>query len=314
LYYFFVSLTNQEVKNMWFKNLFIYRLPKDFKPTAASLKEKIALKVLQPCSGLDKQTHGWVACHNDELVHSTPNGQFLIAMGVEAKILPASVINQFTKDRVADIEAQQGSKMGRKQVKQLKELVAEELLPRAFVNRRVTYIWLDTVNGFFVVDASTSSKAEEVLSLLSKTFDDLPLQLLHTELSPVAAMTNWITSSDAPHGFTIDRELELRSSDEGKATVRYANHALEGEEMRNHIAAGKRSTRLGLTWNDRVSFVLTEQCQVKRLSFLDAMKDDANAGADSADEVFDAEFTIMTGELAKLIKDLLEALGGEVKK
>lgn len=36
-----------------------------------------------------------------------------------------------------------------------------------------------------------------------------------------------------------------------EATIRYANHELEGEEILKHIAAGKRVTRLGLTWNDR---------------------------------------------------------------
>jgi recombination associated protein RdgC len=68
-----------------------------------------------------------------------------------------------------------------------------------------------------------------------------------------------------------------------------------------------------MTWNDRVSFVLTEQLQIKRLAFLDVIKEESTALADHADEVFDAEFTLMTGELAKLLKDLLNALGGEVR-
>lgn len=298
---------------MWFKNLFVYRLPASFNITAPALQEKLARKTLQPCSGLEKQSRGWVSVQGDERLVHVLQGQMLIAMGVEQKLLPAAVVNQFAKERIADIEAQQGFKLGRKQVKELKEQLTEELLPRAFVQRRTTHVWMDTAHGWLVVDAASAAKADEVLELLAKTLEELPLQLLHTELSPVAAMTDWLAGEEAPGGFSIDRELELRATGEGKATVRYANHALEGDEIRRHIAAGKRATRLGMTWNDRISFVLTEQLQIKRVAFLDVIKEESATLADHADAVFDVEFTLMTGELAKLLKDLLNALGGEVR-
>ena len=124
-------------------------------------------------------------------------------------------------------------------------------------------------------------------------------------------MTGWLAGGEAPPGFTIDRELELRSIDEGKATVRYVRHDLEGDEIRAHIAAGKSATRLGMTWNDKISFVLTEQLQIKRLAFLDILKEEAESQAETSEELFDLDFTLMTGELARLLADLVEALGGE---
>jgi recombination associated protein RdgC len=165
-----------------------------------------------------------------------------------------------------------------------------------------------------VIEAVSAAKAEELLEQLGKTVDNFPVQLLQTELSPVAAMTDWLAGDNAPAGFTIDRELELRSSDESKATVRYANHALEGKEFLGHISAGKRVTRLGMTWNDRISFVLNEHLQIKRIDFLDIIKDESSKIADTEDEMFELDFTLMTGELAKLLTNLTEALGGEVVK
>ncbi len=296
---------------MWFKNIFIYRLPADCAITAAALQEKLAQKPLQPCSGLDKQSRGWVSCRGDDRLVHAANGQILFALGVEQKLLPATIITRFAKERVADIEAQQGYKVGRKELKDLKEAITEELLPRAFAIQRTTYAWLDPVNGYLIIDAASIVKAEELLEFLNKTLDDLPVKPLHTELSPVAAMTDWLAGETAPAGFTIDRELELRATGESKATVRYANHALEGEEILAHIAAGKRATRLGLTWNDRISFVLTEQLQIKRLEFLDIIKEESTTLADTADEMFDLDFTLMTGELARMLADLTCALGGE---
>ncbi len=296
---------------MWFKNIFIFRLSTDNGISADMLNEKLIQKPLLPCSGLDKQRRGWVPCHGDALVHTT-NKQMLFALGVEQKLLPATIINRFAKERIADIEAQQGYKVGRKEQKEIKEAITEELLPRAFALQRTTYAWIDPVHGYLIIDAASSAKTEELLELMNKTLDDVPFKPLHTNISPVAAMTDWLAGNTAPSGFTIDRELELRATGESKATIRYANHALEGDEILKHIAAGKRVTRLGMTWNDRISFVLTEQMQIKRLEFLDIIKEESTALAENADEMFELDFTLMTGELAKLLAALTDALGGEV--
>lgn len=297
---------------MWFKNIFIFRIATNNTITADTLNEKLALKPLLPCNGLDKQKRGWVPCHSDKLVHSA-NKQILFALGVEQKLLPTTIVNRFAKERVADIEAQQGYKVGRKEMKELKESITEELLPRAFALQRTTYAWLDPINGYLIIDAASSAKTEELLELMNKTLDDLPFKPLHTNISPVAAMTDWLAGNNAPAGFTIDRELELRATGESKATIRYANHELEGEEILKHIAAGKRVTRLGLTWNDRISFVLTESMQIKRIEFLDIIKVESTKQTDNADEMFELDFTLMTGELAKMLADLSEALGGETE-
>ena len=296
---------------MWFKNIFAYCLPTDYKIDTATLMEKLALKPLQPCGGLDKQSKGWVSCRGDDRLIHVSNQQILFAMGIEQKLLPATIINRFAKERIADIEAQQGYKVGRKEQKNIKDAVTEELLPRAFALQRTTYAWFDPVNHRLIIEAASTNKAEDLLEFLSKTLEGIPVRPLNTKLSPVAAMTDWLIGDSAPAGFTIDQELELRATGESKATVRYANHALEGEEIQAHIAEGKRATRLGLTWNDRISFVLTEQLQIKRLEFLDIIKEESTAIAESDDEMFELDFTLMTGELANMLNDLTEALGGE---
>jgi len=296
---------------MWFKNIFIYRLPENCAITAEALQEKLARKPLMPCSGLDKQSRGWVSCRNDDRLVHVANKHILFALGVEQKLLPASIINRYAKERIADIEAQQGYKVGRKETKDLKEAITEELLPRAFAVQRTTYAWLDLPNGRVIIEAASATKAEELLEFLNKTLDELPVKPLQTKISPVAAMTDWLAGEEAPIGFSIDQELELRATGDSRATVRYANHALEGEEILAHIAAGKRATRLGLTWNNRISFVLTEQLQIKRLTFLDIIKEESSTLADTADEMFELDFTLMTGELAKMITELTTALGGE---
>src|SRR5207248_1700165 len=114
-----------------------------------------------------------------------------------------------------------------------------------------------------VIDAASSAKAEDVLKLLIKAVDKFPMDTLRVTQSPVAAMTDWLAADEAPGGFTVDQDTELRASGDGKATVRYLRHTLEAEDVRRHIAAGKQCTRLAMTWADRVSFVLTESLAIK---------------------------------------------------
>jgi recombination associated protein RdgC len=128
-------------------------------------------------------------------------------------------------------------------------------------------------------------------------------------MSPAAAMADWLVAGEAPAHFSIDRDCELKAADGEKPVVRYARHALDIDEVRQHIQAGKQPTRLALTWRDRVSFTLTEGLQLKKISFLDGVFE-GQAKA-SADESFDADAAIATGELAPMIDDLIDALGGE---
>jgi recombination associated protein RdgC len=211
----------------------------------------------------------------------------------------------------ADLEEQQGFKPGRKQMKELKEQVADELLPRAFSVQRGTRVWIDPVNGWLVVDAANPAKADEVFKLLLKSLESLPFASLRTERSPLSAMTDWLAADEAPGDFTDDQDTELRTSGESKATVRYVRHTLEADELRRHIAAGKQCTRLAMTWIDRVSFVLTESLAIKRVAPLDVLKENADATMQNEDERFDTDFALMTGELAKVIADMVQALGGE---
>ena len=296
---------------MWFKNLQIYRLPVSWKLDLPEFISQLATQAFQPCSNSEMQSQGWVAPRaNGELVHCV-NQQLLLQLSTERKLLPSSVINQVTKARALEIEEQQGFKPGRKALKELKEQVAEELLPRAFSIQSSTMVWMDPVHGWLVVDASSPARCDEVLKLLLKCNDKLPLEMLRVSLSPLAAMTDWLAGNEAPAGFTIDQDTELRSKAESKATVRYVRHTLDPKEIASHIASGKQCTKLALTWSDKVSFVLTENLSLKRVQALDVLTEKTEAHHE--EEKLDGDFALMCGELNLLLSDLVLALGGEVK-
>jgi recombination associated protein RdgC len=278
------------------------------------LEETLARFAFRPAGKTEFLARGWIPPRGEGEMVCSLERHWLVALGVEEKILPASVVNLAAKERMARLENQLGYRPGRKQAKEIKENVTQELLPRAFSRYRSTLAWIDPVTGWFVVDAANAKKAEEMMEVLRWTLDDFPAVLLRTNLSATAAMTEWLMRGEGPGSFSIDRECELRSPVEEKALVRYQRHALDSDEVRGHLKAGKQPTRLALTWNDRVSFVLSERGEVKKLELIDVEQADAGSDTESAADRFDADFALMTGELSRFLAELVEALGGEADK
>lgn len=149
---------------MWFKNLQIYRLPANWAMTAEKLAEYLAPQAFSPCTSNELLRQGWVSPRdNGQLVH-TVNRQMLLCLQTEKKLLPASVINQVAKAKAAELEEAQGFAPGRKAMKELKERVADELLPRAFGILACTFAWIDPVNGWLVVDAASASNLRALVA------------------------------------------------------------------------------------------------------------------------------------------------------
>ena len=302
---------------MWFRNLVLYRLPAGWSLSAAQLEEKLAARPLQPCGALELLSRGWVAPAADgRLVHAL-NGQYLIALGVEQKLLPASIIRQEALRRAKRKEDSQGFPVGRRQLRDLKLQVSDELRARALSRQRSTRAWLDPAGGWCVVDAASAGKAEELIETLRDTLGSFAVQFVQTQRSAHTSMAAWLTHGSAPGRLTLDQDLTLTAANGTKSTVRYTRHALDLREIRAHLEAGKYPAQLGLCWNDRVAFMLTEKLAIKRVQFLD-LKPHSEVPEQPADaldsqEQFAADFALMTGELGQLLAEVLQSLGGEMQ-
>ena len=295
---------------MLFKNLILYRLPENWSVPAAELEEALNRRPLQPCSGFDMQTRGFVVCGHEERLLYTQGRHHLLALGVDRKLLPASVINQQAKARAADLAAQQGYPVGRRQMRELKARVTDELRARALTSRRTTHAWLNLEQRWLAVNTTSAARAEEVVETLRETLGSFAVQPVASLDSPAGAMATWLMQGRVPGRFSIDQDLELQAVDGGGATIRYVNHPLDSVEIRSHLGTGKTPTRLGLVWNERIAFMLQQNLYFKRVRFLDVYKDD-NAQGENPQEQFDIDFALMTGELSQLLEEMLTALGGE---
>ena len=294
-----------------FKNVIVYRIGPGWSAQVAQMEASLEPARFVACGASQEKSSGWVEPRGEAhgpLVESI-GGQLLLKFMVELKVLPGSVVNRKAQEQVAQIEASTGRKPGKKETREIKEDARLSLLPMAFTKQARVNVWIDPLARLLVIDAASQTRADEGVTALVKSLDGLSLTLLSTKTSPAAAMSEWLTSQEPPAGFSVDRECELKAADESRAVVRYARHALDIDEVRQHIEAGKLPTKLALTWEGRVSLLLTENLQIKKIAFLEGVFDGTSQ---QKEDGFDADAAIATGELRKLMPDLLLALGGEV--
>lgn len=289
----------------------MYRIQPNCAMMAAELEGTLAQNHFVECGSSQEKTAGWIEPRGEkhgpllELV----GGQMILKLMTEVKTVPSSVIHRKATERASQIEASAGRKPGKKELKEIKDEIRLSLLPMAFTKQAALWVWIDPDARLLVIDTSSQSRADEVITLLVKCIEGFAVTPINTALTPAVAMADWLMTQEPPPGFSIDRECELKAQDDSKAVVRYARHALDTDEVRQHIEGGKAPTRVALTWDSRLSFLLTDAMQVKKLTFLDVVFE--NSLTNKSDG-FDADLAIMTSELKQLIPDLILALGGEL--
>ena len=299
---------------MWFKQLSLFRLNPDALPDLAKLESGMEQHCFAPPSGLEWSSQGFVAPAGhapDRLLHPLAGGA-LAALKREEKVLPAATIRDALDAKIADIEARECRPVGRKEKRELKEQITDDMLPRAMTKTSRTRALLDVQAGWILVDAA-GQKSESLVSALREALPPFPARLPHTRLSPGSAMTDWL-AGDVQDGFELDCDAVMRSPGDDGATVRCSRQDLTAREVQKHIETGKVVTQLGLVWQERIRFVLTEQLELKRLQFLDVLEEQASQAGDDAPALFDATATLMLGELRHLVADLIAALGGEAER
>lgn len=298
-----------------FKNVIIYRIDQWERPTVAELETRLDAARFVECGASQSESLGWVEPRGEKhgpLIESVA-GQWILKLCTETKAVPGGAVKSQLEARLDKIEQDTGRRPKGKAAKELKEDIVQELLPRAFPKRGTTPIWIDLERSLVVIGAGSSKKADRIVTLLTELLaGGIRLDLVQTQMSASTAMAEWLSTKEAPPGFTIDRECELKQPDSEKSLVRYARHMLDIDEVGEHIKQGKLPTQLALTWDSRVSFVLTENFAIKKIKLLDVVLE-GKEPAGKGDNDFDADVAIATGELGKLLPDLVEALGGPLK-
>ncbi len=297
----------------WFKNAMIYRLTKSLDWSEKTLSDALENNQYHPCNQSEMSKFGWsTPLKGSELLYFTVGKQILLLTQKEEKILPAHVIKRELDARVEKVEQAENRKLKKVEKQTLKDDVLATLLPRAFSKYQQTALWIDAENNLIYVDAASAKRAEEALALLRKSLGSLPVVPLTFANEPSLVMQEWVAKESIPQWLVSLEEAELRDANNG--VIRCKQQALDSDEILS-LVNSKYVTKLALEWEEHLSFVLNEDCSLKRLKFADQIreKNDDILKEDYAQR-FDADFVLMTGILSKLTENLLHDFGGEKER
>lgn len=298
---------------MWFKNITFLRLTEPFGFSAEALAARLERQAFQPCPSHQPSSAGWtppLGRKARDLIHAV-GGRLLFCLRTEEKVLPAMVVNQALAERLAVLEDQRGRPAGRREKRDLREELVQELLPRALTRSRLSYAYVDPAAGWLVLDSASPRGVEAITDRLRQTLDSLAVAPLQTVRSPTAVLTGWLAQGVAPDSFSLGDVCELRDPGTVEGVVRCRGQDLSSAAIREHLRAGKQAVRLGLIWQDRIAFVLDETLTLRRVRFLEVLQESlAETVCPTPEAEFDAEYALMSGELAGLLPDILGQLGG----
>lgn len=290
---------------MFFRNLTFFRFPASL--NVDDLDTGLAECALKPVGTLELSSRGFISPfgRNEEALSHRLGESIWLAAGSEDKILPGSVVNDLLQKKLAEIEEKEGRRLGGRARKRLKEDLVHELLPRAFVKPGRTDALIDLANGFIAVDTSSRKSGEAVVSDVRQALGSFPALPLNAEVAPRSILTGWIAGDPLPAGLSLGDECELRDPVDHGAIVKCQHQELQCDEIAKHLEAGKQVTRLALTLDDHLGFVLGEDLIVRKLKFLDGAVDQLESTErDDLRAELDARFALFSAEVRRLFLTL----------
>lgn len=233
-------------------------------------------------------------------------GHWILAVQIQTKTVPPAEITKWVDKAAAAIENETGRKPGKKQRSDLKDEALQELLPQAFPKDKAALVWIDSVVGLVALDAASAATADAVWTLLAQV-TGASFATLQTTVAPAAWLKDMLLEGTRGP-FDIGREVEMYAPDTG-AKVRFSDHDLANNSVRNHIQNGKQVNRLALEWTNGTvaDFVLDDSLVLRKVDVT------VPPAGEPALDAFDADVAIRCGTLRLLLADLIQALGGEVQ-
>lgn len=261
------------------KNVIPFRIGRSL--SAKAIESGLEGSRFASCGRQQMLSAGWIDASgvpgDEQLVFPLGNGIYRVRLCIEKRLLPGAVVKKHLAEKIQAITSRQGHPPGRKQQRDLKEEVLQELMPRSFTR-------IDTLDAVFspdrqwlLVGTSSRKSAEDLVArLIALDLGDGAPALPVSEISPSVAMTDWLVNDEAPAGLSIDTECEL-TSDNGK--VRYSSINLSRDDIRTHIREGRMAASLALTLEDKVSFTLLADFRIRKISAVDPVEPDEDVAA-----------------------------------
>lgn len=291
---------------MWFKQIQVFHLTVPFNSAADTLAEKLELFAFKACLPSFQSALGWVPPIDEEgapLARGI-NGCIMFCLQMEEKILPASVVNRYLKDKIKNIEMHEERKLRTKEKFSLKDEIIQTLLPRAFSKYTLIHAYLDTHNGWLIINTGSASRTEQFLAFFKKTFGEVIKKFDLIKTSTI--LTHWLKHQDHPSNFSVEKTCLLQDPNQQQRVIRCQQQDLFANSIISLIKDGCEVMQIALCWQDRISFVMNENFILRNVHMTDQDTIELNDEIETKHQKFDADFVMMTMMFRDLFRDLMK--------
>lgn len=301
---------------MWFKQVQLLQLNGSINYATEILINKLVELEFRPCLPSMPSSIGWVSPVDDE---NEPfvlemNNYLMICLQFEEKILPATVIRQELNEKIKHIEMTDARKIRQKEKLAMKEEIMITLLPRAFSKITRLYAYIDIKNNWLILNTTNAKKSEQFIAMFKKSISEEVHSFELKKLSPIA--TYWLKHQNYPTTFSIEKKCTLQDPSQQNRIIRCQEQDLFANSIQALIKDGCEVKQLALSWQDRVSFVLSaDDFSFRSIQYEEEITLQATEmEAETKKQQFIADFFIMTETLSQLLTDLQQAFVGENRK
>ncbi|CAN5305662.1 recombination-associated protein RdgC [soil metagenome] len=292
---------------MWFKQVQFFQLQTPIPYNASKLTDQLQTFVFTPCLPSFPASYGWVSPVEEEdapLVHAV-NGNMMICLQFEEKILPTTVIRQELLKKIKLLELERGRRVPQKEKYVIKEELIQTLLPKAFTRISRTYAYIDTKNNWLVIDSISTAKVDKILDLLKKSLLAADIKLVTAKLAPT--LTHWLVHENYPDVFSIEKSGVLMDPSNEGHVIRCQQQDLSANAIQLIIKEGCEVKQMALAWNELINFVLADDFTLRNIKYQDKVIDQANEmEPETLRKQFEVDFLIMAETLSQLLRELYD--------
>ena len=235
-------------------------------------------------------------------------------------ILPGSVIKQEMNRRVADIEAKESRKLNRKEWRDIREQVEQDLIPKAFTKTTRTHAFFIPESKALVINTASASVAEELVAHLRKVVGSVPARLVQTNREACYVMARWVRDNGQalPDSILLGNQCDLidRAGKDG-AAIKCRKYDLASDEIADLMEYTSYDVKaLELIFDEHMTLTVTDTLTLKRLAWHGMVMEEHTERAgemESAADRYDADMLLNANSIQFVMARLIHEFGGEAE-
>lgn len=219
---------------------------------------------------------------------------------LDQKLLPANVVNNKLKERLEQIEVEQGYKATGKQRRVARDELILDLLPKAFVQSKRIQVVVDHKNQVMMLDQTSANIKDMIVELLKKTLTSCPMTHHGEQKSKSGQiLKNWV--SEAPEGVEVESEYTLINPNNVHVKARMVG--MEESMVMAPLQSGMSVSQLMVSYQDKVRFQLNDTLDISRIRYLNV--EEAEKLDDPVEQAL-TEFSLSVSYITDVILALKE--------